>query len=263
LDGENGDPYGGEEWDWTLTDFLNEEAAAKNNDPFYVEDNSAANLQAVHDIGFYSYGELIMRETVTVTDAQSLVQSYETWSGDELAIVINWDGSTFTESVLWNGETSFDLQETFTTYDWNTNRVSNITNWSENGEYVLNQEIDFQNKQFRAVISDSSSDSQYEFHNVFWLDNGEWSQSVIFDGETFYLPDWTMADSAWSPVHERASDNNRLALKSETVAEPKADKKDANTAYIYGGVSVAALSIFACVFMSKRKNVVSDDFQRA
>lgn len=52
-----------------------------------------------------------------------------------------------------------------------------------------------------------------------------------------------------------------LALKSETTAEAETPKKHANTG-VMAGVSVAAASLFACVFLAKAKNVVSDDFER-
>ena len=72
-----------------------------------------------------------------------------------------------------------------------------------------------------------------------------------------------MADSAWSPEHASANDD-WLSLKSETAAEAETSSKKKHVGYgVYAGASVAAASLFACVFMAKRKSVQSDDFERA
>ena len=95
---------------------------------------------------------------------------------------------------------------------------------------------------------------------TFFMDVGEWSQTLISDYVTVWSGTWDNYDSAWSPSHDRLS-ASPLSLKEKTTAAAEPENKRIS-AGVYAGVSVAAASLFACVFMAKRKSV-SDDFERA
>ena len=66
--------------------------------------------------------------------------------------------------------------------------------------------------------------------------------------------EWEFTGSVWD-----LNGDNSLALKSETAAKAETAKPSISNS-VYAGVSAAAVSLFACVFMAKRKDVASDDF---
>lgn len=95
---------------------------------------------------------------------------------------------------------------------------------------------------------------------TFYMDVGEWSQTLVSYNESIWSSTWDNADSAWSPSHDSRS-ATPLSLKEKTAAAAEPENKRISTG-VYAGVSVAAASLFACVFMAKRKSV-SEDFERA
>jgi len=95
---------------------------------------------------------------------------------------------------------------------------------------------------------------------TFFMDVGEWSQTLISNSETVWSSTWDITASAWTPSHDSRS-ASPLSLKEKTTAAAEPENKRIS-AGVYAGVSVAAASLFACVFMAKRKSV-TDDFERA
>jgi len=60
--------YGGEEWDWSLSDFGKEPVTG-----FNFVDSSEENPQAVHDVRFFDGETEFLHDLVTVTSATELV----------------------------------------------------------------------------------------------------------------------------------------------------------------------------------------------
>lgn len=106
---------------------------------------------------------------------------------------------------------------------------------------------------------------QLEFE-VFGYNGVQASQYKIswdFETKTIYGA-WNKdkADTIkWDYSSSEFTTDNTLALKSETASDAETSEKHVSTG-VMAGVSVAAASLLGYVFMTRGKNVVSDDFQR-
>lgn len=67
---DNSAPFGGEEWDWSLSEFGKEESNG-----FNVVDNSEENIDAVRDVSFLYDEEEFLHDEVIVASSNEILQT--------------------------------------------------------------------------------------------------------------------------------------------------------------------------------------------